>query len=92
MKRRIGAYAIAAMIGAALLGAGFGPLRCGIYGCAGGVETTLTGFLVALAIGALAGLAAAGAIDLAMQLPYVLANRAEAKRRRAARPVEDATD
>lgn len=92
MKRRVSAYAIAAMIGAALLGAGFGPLRCGIYGFSGGLDTTLAGFLIALAIGAIVGIAVAGAVDLAMNLPYVLTNRAEAKRRRAAQPIEDATD
>ena len=88
MSWRVARYAIVAGLSAAVAGAFFGvgePIRCGLYGCsAGGGHSTQT-FLLALAIGAVVGLAAAAVADLMINGRYALANRAEARRRRRAR-------
>lgn len=75
-------YALAAMLTAAVAAAYFGPRQCSeIYGCVGGLTTGWAWVLVAVS-GAAVGLLVAAAIDLALNVPYLLANRAEAKRRR----------
>lgn len=81
-RRRAGGYAVAALLAAAVAAAFFGPRQCNeIYGCVGGL-TTGPAWLLVVVSGAAVGLLTAAAVDLAVNLPYLLANRAEAKRRR----------
>jgi hypothetical protein len=82
MARRVVWYGLAAVFPAAFAASGVGPFRCGIYGCAGGFNATLTTVLVAAAIGAVVGLLGMALLDAVMNGRYLLANRAEAKAQR----------
>ena len=73
---------MAAAFPAAIVAAGVGPFRCGIYGCTGGSSATLQTFLVGAAIGAVIGLVGMAMIDVVINGRYLLANRAEAKAQR----------
>lgn len=82
MARRIVWYGMAAVFPAAVVGAGMGPLQCGIYGCIGGSDPTLQRVFVGAAVGAAIGLVVMAVIDIGINARYFLANRAEAKAQR----------
>jgi hypothetical protein len=82
MARRVALYAMAAAISAAIVAAGVGPLKCGIYGCVGGANSSLATFWVGGAVGAVIGLIGMALIDIVVNGRYYLANRTEAKAQR----------
>lgn len=89
MAGRIAKYALAAVFPAAVAGAAFGPRHCTeVFGCMGGHSTAQAWLLVVL-LGAAVGALAMAVVDVAANARYALANRAEARRRRAQDPSTD---
>ena len=82
MAGRVVWYGLAAGLPAAVVAAGVGPFRCGLYGCTGGANPTLHSFLAGAAIGAAIGLVAMLLIDVSVNGRYFLSNRAVAKAQR----------
>ena len=82
MAGRVVWYGLAAGLTAAVVAAGVGPFRCGLYGCTGGTNPSLHTSLLGAAIGAAVGLVAMCLIDIAVNGRYFLINRAEAKAQR----------
>ena len=77
-------YALAAVLPAAVVGAGYGPFKCNeVFGCTGG-QVASQSWLLAVVLAAAVGVAATAVVDIAINGRYALANRAEGKRRRRA--------
>ncbi len=83
MARRMVGYLYAAAFPAAIVAAGFGPLRCGLYGCTGGSGSTLQPVLLGAVVGAAIGVIGMAMVELVVNGRYLLANRAEARARRS---------
>jgi hypothetical protein len=82
MVKRIIGYGLVPFLTGAATAFGAGPFHCWTYGCSGGSNFTLHTMLVAGAVGVVGGVVLIAVIDIAMNGPYLLANRAEAKARR----------
>jgi hypothetical protein len=77
-------YGLAAILPAGVVGAAYGPFHCNErFGCMGGHATSAS-WLLAVALAAALGVVAMAVADIVINGRYVLANRAEAKRRRRA--------
>jgi hypothetical protein len=94
VARQVLKYGFAAIIPAVLVAAPYLVFHCSErFGCMGGHATTTTTWLFALVLGpAAVGMVGMAVADMVINGRYVLANRAEAKRRRRAAQTLHKTD